>query len=72
MLAQPELRKPTHAGSGGICLLAISGNARASWTKWRKRKIPQTEGRTVPYTLKKQRLGLLGTYGALTSVIRAR
>ncbi len=71
MLPQPELQKLNHAGSGGIYLLAISGNARASWTKWRKRRIPQSEGRTGPYTLKKQRLGLLGTYGALRSEIRA-
>ncbi len=72
MPPQPELQKQTHAGSGGICLLAITGNARASWTKWRKKRIPQTEGRTVLYRLKKQRLGLLGTYGAQRSVIRVR
>ncbi len=72
MLPQPELRKPTHAGSGGICPLAISGNAHASWTKWRKKTIPQTEGHTVLYRLKKQRLGLLGAYGGLRSVIRVR
>ncbi len=71
MLAQPELRKPIHAGSGGIYLLVISGNARASWTKWRKGRILQTEGHTGPYTLNKHRLGLLGIYGVLRSVIRA-
>ncbi len=56
-LPQPELQKPTHTGSGGIYLLA--------------NRIPQTEGRTVLYTVKKQQLGLLGTYGVLRSVIRS-
>ncbi len=71
MLPQSKLRKPIHADSSGIYLFVISGNVLASWTKWRRRRITQTEGHIGLYASIRQLLGILRTYGALRFVNRA-